>query len=374
MSGLTDTESVIPGIFKKAPNDYGFRANVPGGKGRQVRRSGFPTQEAAYNARIRYLGGELVTNGRQLSVGEWMAEFQSSNQTRWRPTTRSNYRYNLDDLLKPSLGHILLAELTESDIRDALDRLTHMTDSTIEVALWRLRACLRQAVREQRMVRCPADNVLPPKGKPGGKRTVWTFEELLHFAGFVAEQRDAAMWSVWMSTGLRRGEICGLMWDRVNAQTGELTINWQRTVTSDGQIVEGPVKTDDGEREVPLDPKVLERLQTWRASQAALRLIQGERWQGGSKVFTSAKGHMYYPGSFNQRLERLAKAAGLPILTPHELRHTYGTRAVEAGLDIKVLSKMMGHSKVQTTLQLYVHPNTKQMHDAQQALASRMFG
>lgn len=373
MGAITDTESVN-GIFKK-DGLYGFRANVPGGGGKQVRRGGFPSQDAAYQARNLFLAGrELKVRGLTFNCAEWFAEFQQANAGVWRPTTASNYRYNLDQLLAPLVGDIPLVDLDETEIRKALNQLTHLTSSTIETALWRLRACMRAALREQKIQRCPADNVRPPKGKPSRQRKVWSFTELMQFAAAVREERDGAMWGVWMTTGLRRGEICGLQWDRVNAGAGELTIDWQRTLTSEGAIVEGPVKTDEGERLVPLDARVLAGLHTWKSDQAQIRLAKGERWQGRDFVFTTRAGKPYYPGSFGQRLDQLTKRAGLPRLTPHELRHTYGTRAVESGMEIKVLSRMMGHAKVETTLRLYVHPSTDQLKAAQTALSDRMFG
>lgn len=182
------------------------------------------------------------------------------------------------------------------------------------------------------------------------------------------------MWGLWITSGLRRGEICGLLWPKVDLDGGIATIDWQRTTTVSGKVVEGPVKTDNGERDVPISPRVATTLRTWRASQGELRLAKGERWNGGDYVFTSVFYKPYYPDSFNDRLDVLTTRAKLPRLTPHELRHTYATRALENGADVVVLSKLLGHSRPDVTQKLYIHPNMDQKRSMNDALAERMLG
>lgn len=373
MSDVADTESVIQGVFKDG-DQYGFRANVPGGKGRQVRRRGFPTQEAAYRARFRFLSGvdPKISGG---SVAGWFEEFLTAKETEVEPTTLSGYRYCLD-LITPHLSDVMLYELTETHLRQAYRQLiTSHSTGTIETVHWRVRTALRQAVREGRLLRCPADNVTAPKGKsPRKKMNTWTFVQLMKFAQYTSTQRDAALWSFWITTGLRRGELCGLQWPKVDLDKGLVVVDWQRTRTVDGQLLEKSVKTEAGERDITLSSRVVSALREWRASQSEVRLAQGKHWPGRDFVFTSKLNCPYYPGSFSKRLTTLCAAAELPRLTPHELRHTYATRAVENGMEITLLSKLLGHSRADTTRNLYVHPDTNQKREANTALADRMFG
>lgn len=369
---------MIPGVRKVGPNNWEFRANAPGSHGKQIRRRGFPTQDTAYRARNRYLSGSEVTNTRHLLLSEWLDRWLLMVKETKRPTTYSGYRVSVERDIKPIIGDIELAELTSEDVRTCYRAMVESgyATETIKATSRRFKTALYAAINEEPplITTSPARNVVAPKGKPTRKRRIWTFEQLVKFSQFVAGERDHAMWALWISTGLRRGELCGLYWPKVEFDVAEVVIDWQRTKTSEGVVVEGPVKTETGERRVPLVPAVLAALRAWKADQAAVRLTKGTKWRGGDYVFTTFRGTPWFPDSLNDRLNRLTNAAGLPRLSPHELRHTYATRALENGMEVKVLSTMLGHSRVQTTMDLYVHPNTKQMHDAQQALAARMFG
>lgn len=361
MSGYVDTQSVIPGIFKRREGNYGFRANIPGSKGKQTKVSGFPTQDAAYRARIAYLGGDLnVTSGE--TVGLWFEEFMNARVL--RQTSRENYQYSFG-LLAPIVGDIPLTALSESDLRRAYSKLVvaGFSTSTIKDGHNRLKTALKLAVREAKLTRNCAENVLAPEGKRAKSIDTWTFSELQSFARSVSNERDRAMWGVWMSTGLRRGELCGLKWTKVDFGRNEIHIDWQRTLTASGQVVEGDVKTHKAIRTVTPPGVVMAGLKEWQLAQPP-----------SEYVFTSRYDQPYYPGSLEKRLKKLARRAGLPEISPHDLRHTFGTRAIENGMEIKLLSTLMGHSRVETTLNLYVHPNTDAAHKASEDLASRMFG
>ncbi|MGI8881013.1 MAG: tyrosine-type recombinase/integrase [Jatrophihabitans sp.] len=149
---------------------------------------------------------------------------------------------------------------------------------------------------------------------------------------------------------------------------------WQRTVTATGQIVEGPTKTRKSSRTVPVVPQAASLLREWRVHQSAQRLSLGTRWPGQDFVFTTREGKPYAPSSFDDRLHYLAAQAGLPRLSPHELRHTFATRSLESEMPLKVLSEMLGHTKVETTQNLYLHVSPAMAHKEADAVASKMFG
>lgn len=313
----------------------------------------------------------------KMTMNDWFDEWLMTVKETNRESSYDNACETVDNRLRPYIGHIKLQELTEDDIRDAYRALVELgrATNTIRGVHRRLRPCLRAAVAERKISYSPAENVRPPKGRPQKKMRVWTFEQLKTFDAFVATQRDAAMWAFWVTTGLRRGELCGLTWDKVDLDAGVVRIDHQRTVSPrTGKVLEGTVKTTNGVREVPISPRVVESLRAWRSSQSALRLAQGDKWKGGNFVFTSYRNTPYYPGSFGQRLTSLAKRAGVPNLSPHELRHTYGTRAAENGMQDTVLQRIMGHSRIEVTKNLYIHPNLEQAKEANDSLAERMFG
>jgi integrase len=330
---------------------------------------------AAYNARIQYLAGKSNPAPDQpLLVSEWFAvQLEVVRETR-RATTASNYKFAFDRI-EPYLGEVTLQDLTEDLLRDMYRKMAlKYTSDTLASTHGRLRAALRAAVRERKIERCVADNVTPPPGLPSRPRRTWAFEQLATFSRYVGEQRDKAMWLAWITTGLRRGEMCGLMWSKVSFAASELTVDWQRTTTAEGQIVEGQVKTKSGIRVVPINADIVNALREWKSVQSEQRLRAGDEWAGGEYVFTTQEGRAYHPSSFDDRLSKLAEAAGLPRLTPHELRHTFASRCLEMGMSVKLVSAMLGHSKVETTQNLYQHIDPSLAHREANALAQRMLG
>lgn len=330
---------------------------------------------AARNARIAFLAGRLGTGKIEtITVGEWFEEHLAVIAETRRPTTSSNYRFAFERM-NPYIGDVMLSELDEQSIRDMYRQMAkkYMT-ATLQTDHGRLRAALRAAVREVRAPRCAADNVVPPQELPKRARRTWTFDQLRTFSAHVASERDAAMWTCWITMGARRGEMCGLRWPKVDLDRQQVNIDWQRTLTGDGEIVEGPTKTRKGTRPIPIVGQAASLLRDWRAAQAEQRLAMGPNWAGQDFVFTTRRGRPYNPSSFDDRLAVLAKAANLPRLSPHELRHTFATRSLEAGMPVKVLSDLLGHSKVETTQNLYMHVDASMAHREADAVAGRMFG
>jgi integrase len=363
--------------YTKYQDKWQYRGRWPSGT--QFRKVGFATKaeaQAHYQARAAKVLTRPTIDPNNLTVGQWVDIWVARCYEDLRPTTSSGY----DDLMrwyvKPHIGAVKLSALDEMHLRDMYKKLKteDLATNTYLSIQRRIRKCLNDAVSEMKISRNPALNVQAPKGKPPRKTKTWTFAELSVFAKVVAPQRDAALWAFWLTSGLRRGEVCGLKWEALDLDAGLATIEWQRTITSHGKIVEGPTKTEHGDRQVSISPTVAPALRAWRSKQAEIRLAQGSKWRGGDYCFTTERSVPYHPGSFGERLGDLAKWADLPRLTPHELRHTFATRALESGAEIKLLSQMLGHSNIQVTLDLYCHPDVAQMKTQTDALAARMFG
>ena len=108
--------------------------------------------------------------------------------------------------------------------------------------------------------------------------------------------------------------------------------------------------------------KMQELLTTQRVIQLETRLAQGSAWNANDLVFCSDLGTPYEGRNLRRALHRTLKKAGLPQMGVHALRHTFATRAIESGMDVRTLSEILGHTKVALTLQLYAHSSmeTKQ--------------
>ena len=171
------------------------------------------------------------------------------------------------------------------------------------------------------------------------------------------EQLDKFMEVIWedllwhdffyteLTTGLRRGEICGLKWEDFDEADGTLKI--RRTVHQErgGKLTTWDTKTATGTRTIILPPSTVNLLQNRKKSSltewifpAPLRLEQPIR-----------------PSTAYNRMKTLLKQAGLPNLRFHDLRHTFATHALTSGVDVKTLSGILGHTRSAFTLDTYTH-------------------
>lgn len=352
-----------------------YRGRYPDGK--QFRRTGFSTKGDARESLEQLIsdyeqGGHIDKN---MTVGQWFDAWLIVVKETRRPVTWAGYKETVDKRLRPVLGNIRLADLNEEHIRKAYRELVAVgySNNTILGTHRRLSTALAAAHAERRLLHNPLRNVSPPKGVAARERKTWTFEETARFSSAVRNERDSAMWSLILTSGLRRSEVLGLRWSRVNLDRSEILIDTQRTITTYGDEAVGPTKTRAGRRVIALSGWVLEEIKAWKAQQSALRLGSA-KWEGGDYAFTTYWGKPYYPASLNKRLAELARKADVPVLSVHELRHTYASRALEDGVDIKVLSSVLGHSKVQVTMDLYQHVAPEHVRAATNQLSNRLGG
>lgn len=181
----------------------------------------------------------------------------------------------------------------------------------------------------------------------------------------IATGKDSALATlIALMTGMRIGEVCGLRWEDVDYRTGVISV--RRTVsthydpiTHSCAISVGAPKTRAGYRDIPLVP-VLRR---------ALRLHGGRNPVPQHYVLTGTDTPAQ-PRAVRDKYDRLMARLGMPKINFHGLRHTYATRLVESGGDVKTISVILGHSDVSTTLNLYVHPSC----DAKKLIAQKAFG
>ncbi len=180
-----------------------------------------------------------------------------------------------------------------------------------------------------------------------------------------------------VSTGLRFGEMLGLQWGDVDYTNHSIkirrTVGRLQKVDENGRLVsreEGGTTTEivsrepkskNSRRTIPLFPKAWEDLMKYREKQREMLSENGITMTTATPVFSTPTGLVYEPRTYEDLFKRTIKEAKISDINFHALRHTFATRALEAGMDIKVLSSILGHAQASTTLNFYAHalPNHK---------------
>jgi integrase len=121
----------------------------------------------------------------------------------------------------------------------------------------------------------------------------------------------------------------------------------------DHKVVESTPKSGRSRR-IALDPTTVAALRSWKRAQAAERLTLGGPWPGEDHIFTWADGTVVHPDVVTRTFGRAVAAAGVPPLRLHNLRHTWATHALDAGVDVKEVSTRLGHSSTRITYDIYV--------------------
>lgn len=144
-------------------------------------------------------------------------------------------------------------------------------------------------------------------------------------------------------------------------------------VAVDGKAMVGKPRTAKSNREIGLDPAMVTAQRSHRAQSSEERLKWGPAHQGSELVFTWEDGTPIHPDILTRTFQRLAKSAGLPVIRLHDLRHSYATAALEAGVSMKVVQERLGHASIAVTSDLYSHVRPE-VDQAADKVAGFIFG
>ena len=286
----------------------------------------------------------------------WLDEFAAP---RLRESTIGGYRMYAEQYIKPRLGNKKMNSVTAADIQRMYTKLKKegrvrehsvhgraLSSGTVRRIHTMLHRAMADAVRTHIIPRNPAEGLTLPKADTPAKH-VLTDREMDKFMEVIkADPIWHDFFYTELTTGLRRGEICGLQWQDFNAGAGTLQISRTLHRKAGGGFETGETKTGRGKRKILLP-----------CSTANL-LRERQKTAIGKWIFPNPlKPDLpASPDAAYRRLKILLNEAGITESIPfHALRHTFATHALASGVDAKTLSSILGHTDAAFTLNTYTH-------------------
>ena len=299
------------------------------------------------NVAVKNVTGECYTDPKATTFESWA--------TKWLETYKKGvvkehtynftYKSNIDKYLIPYFGKAHISQIQQIDIQRYFNQAEldgkPLAKSTLDKQKMILKSIFDAAIDNDLCYKNPVKNIKYQRAAEAEERNVYTKEQADKVQQY-AKDNGAIDIVILLGTGIRRSELLGLKWSDIDFIKN--TIHIQRAVVqTKGKILIDKPKTKTSERIIPISSELSCYLKKFCNSQ--VYVIGTDKPKSPST----------YAKQFKKFMTDMQKNIDCPILSPHELRHTYGTLLRESGADIYTIQKLMGHSDISVTAAIYVH-------------------
>ena len=332
-------------IYKRKDGRWEGRYKVGNDKYRSVYGKSYSEVKAEL-LKLKAVPVSAVPSG-NMTVKTLFEEWLSAVKLRVKESTYANYRMKADKHILPEFGGLrydlltvqMLHSFIENKLRSGLSA-KYVCDMIIV-----FKSMAKYTAKVHGFRNILADVVLPKVQKKELK--LLTANQQIKLFKYLKMNMDTTSLCVLLSlyTGLRVGEVCGLMWGDIDFKKSILTVSRTvqriRTGVHGTRLTVDSPKSKTSQRSIPIPVFLMDILRNFRCNDSFYIL------SGSAKVTE--------PRTLQHRFKSILKKADLPSVNYHCLRHMFATNCLQAGFDVKTLSEILGHASVETTLDRYVH-------------------
>jgi len=311
---------------------------------------------------------------------DWLNKWIDGRKQTLAYNTYRTYKGIIRNHIKDELGHLKLEDINTRMIQDLLnekivngrikgDGEGGLSVRTVKYIHQTINKALDQAVKEKLLTDNVCKAVELPKKQEEKKLHTWTIKQVNKFLKVAKDYKYYPLLFLALNTGMRRGELLGLQWKDIDMDKKRLEINRQLARTDKGLIFKKP-KTKTSQRTIPLPDPVVNYLGSHKIKQGEKRLALGQSYNDNDLVCSNSIGNPVDPRNLYREFKRISKAANLPEIRFHDLRHTFATTYLQAGGNIKTLQEVLGHSSITMTIDTYSHVTEDMLNEASQKIST----